>query len=243
VRIYTISSAVIGVLVAAQATFASTAPTHCELGETDYFSCRIKGTNKVASLCGSAIFEADSGERSRNAWLEYRFGRLSRIEFRFPSTRTASLESFVGEHVHTHEDGNRLPSTISYIVRAVHCPSEENIPRGVCIEISKGTLAGRWPKRFFHNITRDYTHKGEASTGAGLQELADRDKNFSFYSRLIQEHGPLRVWYATLDELNAAAKKANLSERTTVREWERHLIKSYRGIHGCQRRPLKNRQD
>lgn len=124
-----------------------------------------------------------------------------------------------------HADGNRMKSTISYI------------------EISKGSLAGRWPKRFFRNLTRDYTNKGEVSAYAGLQELADKDKNLAFYTQLIREHGPLRVWYATLGELNSAARGANCPEWESVRDCERCLIKAYRGVHGSRRRPLKNRQD
>jgi hypothetical protein len=122
-----------------------------------------------------------------------------------------------------HTNGYGHPSTVSYI------------------EISTGSLAGRWPKGFFRNITHDESKKGEVSADGGLQELADKDKNFSFYSRLIQDYGPLRVWYATLDDLNAAALEAGQDRRETIRDWERHIISSYRAIHGV--RPLKNRQD
>ena len=107
------------------------------------------------------------------------------------------------------------------------------------IEISKRTIAERWPDRFFINITKDYTHRGEVGLDADLQELADRDKNFLYYSTLIRDYGPMRIWVATLEELNEVAQP-NLSW-TSVREWERHLIKSHRTIYGF--RPPKNRRD
>lgn len=124
-----------------------------------------------------------------------------------------------------HTSGKKLPSTISYI------------------EMSKGTVSGRWPKRYIRKITTDYKKKGEASAEACLEELANKDKNFRFYSRLIRDHGPLRIWYATLGELNQAAEGAHLPPRETVREWEHLLIRAYRGVHGARRRPLKNRRD
>lgn len=107
----------------------------------------------------------------------------------------------------------------------------------VYIEMSKGNIAGRWPRGFFQNLTMDYSNKGQPGAGAHLQELADRDKNWSFYSQLIRSHGPMSVWWENLNELNIAG----LQQRGGVRDWERHLIKSYRILHG--RRPLKNRRD
>ncbi len=117
--------------------------------------------------------------------------------------------------------GNPNPTAVSYI------------------EISKRTVAERWPKRFFTNITRDHTHRGEVDFDADLQQLADKDKNFSYYSTVIGDFGPMRIWVATLEELNKASKQKK--EWTTVREWERHLIKSHRICYGF--RPPKNRRD
>lgn len=121
-----------------------------------------------------------------------------------------------------HESGHRLASTISYI------------------EITKGSIARRWPSRYIKKITRD-KKTAEGLVVLGLEQLAKYDKNLSFYSQLIREHGPLRVWYAGLEDLNQCARKANLSELGTIREWERMMIKTYRKLHGG--RPLKNRRD
>lgn len=124
-----------------------------------------------------------------------------------------------------HESGNRLESTIAYI------------------EMTTNSLAGRWPKSFFYKITTDFRHKGDTAPGAGLEKLAHKDKNFRFYSRLIREHGPMRILYADLKTINAVAKKENRVEKLTIRAWEKALIQGYRHVHGKRRRPLKNRRD
>lgn len=118
-----------------------------------------------------------------------------------------------------HEKGHGFESTISYI------------------EMTKGALARRWPRGYFRNITYNKPLGDKPIVQTSLQQLADKDQNWSFYSRLIREHGPLRVHYATLTELN----NVGYSTMHTVREWERTLIKAYRGVHGC--RPVKNRRD
>lgn len=114
-----------------------------------------------------------------------------------------------------HTEGRQLPSTISYI------------------EISKGTLSGRWTSFRF---LRD----GEDVVQGSLRQLANNNDNFAFYSRLIGQHGPMQVWYATLSELNAAATHHGQPERETVRQWESHLLRSYKAAHGTL--PLKNRR-
>jgi hypothetical protein len=114
-----------------------------------------------------------------------------------------------------HMEGHQLPSTISYI------------------EISKRTLSARWTSFRF---LRD----GEDDAQGSLRQLANNNDNFAFYSRLIRQHGPLKVWYATLTELNAAAAHHGQPERDTVRQWESHLLRSYKAAHGTL--PLKNRR-
>lgn len=127
------------------------------------------------------------------------------------------------EKPYIHDSGNRLASTIAYI------------------EITKNALSVRWPQRFFFNITSDYRHKGDAAADAGLEELARKDKNFSFYSRLIREHGPMRIWYANLEDIQTAGIDGEKDRWTSVRACEKALIQAYRKVHGV--RPLKNRRD
>ena len=78
---------VLTLLVATQARAAS----HCQAGETDYFSCQIRGSQWILSICGSSgVTESSRSE----AWLQYRFGRLNRIELAYPQSRSNSLASF-----------------------------------------------------------------------------------------------------------------------------------------------------
>lgn len=164
------------------------------------------------------IAPSDAADRER---LVAAFCRV----FHAPDARQAKNIVFIWavDRPFQHERGHQFASTVSYI------------------EMTKGSLTGRWPKAYFRRITRDKPVGETPFAPDSLQQLADRDRNWSFYSRLIREHGPLRVWYASLDDLNGAALDAETNALSTVREWERRLIKSYRRLHGC--RPLKNRRD
>jgi len=55
------------------------AASHCIAGERTLWSCSAKG--KVYELCASADLSKDSG------YIQYRAGRLGRIEFIFPEER------------------------------------------------------------------------------------------------------------------------------------------------------------
>lgn len=56
--------------------------TLCKSGETVYFSCKVGRAGQIASLCGSALDDAD------RFWLQYRFGRPEKLELVYPRTRT-----------------------------------------------------------------------------------------------------------------------------------------------------------
>ncbi|MBS1190550.1 MAG: hypothetical protein H6R10_2342 [Rhodocyclaceae bacterium] len=88
-----ILSRLIGATLAAVFSTATCAQTHCSQDEIDYFSCRIAGSGKVASLCGGN----DSGQLE-DAWLQYRFGKPKKVEFEYPATRANSLKQFQGTH-------------------------------------------------------------------------------------------------------------------------------------------------
>lgn len=57
-----------------------------------HFSCQVAGTNKVASLCGgySGSGYADS------EWVQYRFGRIGKLELAYPASTENSLTKFEG---------------------------------------------------------------------------------------------------------------------------------------------------
>ena len=59
----------------------SVADTLCQKDEVTFFNCEIKGSAKVASLCGSPQLDAHRG------YVQYRFGRVGKIELTFPQER------------------------------------------------------------------------------------------------------------------------------------------------------------
>jgi hypothetical protein len=78
--------------------------THCMPDETDYFSCQIEGSLKIASLCGKLV--GSSAKNSESPNLEYRFGRHANIEFRFPRRNPgAAAPIFFGEHLEPYDEG------------------------------------------------------------------------------------------------------------------------------------------
>ncbi len=80
------------------------AATHCKPGEIVYFSCTIKDSSKVVSLCGNGFKNAQTYERNAKAWLQYRFGRLgSKLELEYPTERANSLSLFSGEYQHPYQ--------------------------------------------------------------------------------------------------------------------------------------------
>lgn len=68
--------------------------THCVEGEIDYFSCPVSTQGKVMSICGN-IGEAD--DISINSWVQYRFGRIGRVELAYPPEKNGSPEKFEGQ--------------------------------------------------------------------------------------------------------------------------------------------------
>jgi hypothetical protein len=82
---------------------AAAADTWCSKDETTYFSCKIKGSEKVLSVCG------------KDSYLQYRFGKPGRIELQFPKNRVDSRSEFTVDHeyrqsVGTNEDSLRFAS-------------------------------------------------------------------------------------------------------------------------------------
>jgi hypothetical protein len=71
---------------------AAHSQTHCGRGEDTEFSCKIKGSAKLASLCSGDL---DSGQPDER-WLQYRFGVPGKIELRYPEQKAGSLQRFEG---------------------------------------------------------------------------------------------------------------------------------------------------
>ena len=118
---------------------------------------------------------------------------------------------------YTHSDGKQLQSTIVYIEKLA------------------GSVRGRWPERSLVNLAEDFPDRPLTDPG-DLRHLARQNRNYSFYRRIVSEFGPLSLWQASVQELNAASD-LNL---TSARLWENRLLCKYLERHACF--PLKNRQ-
>jgi len=69
------------------------AQTHCRKGEVDFFSCPVSEKKKVMSICGN-IRETD--EISKDSWVQYRYGRIGRVELIYPTEKDGSPTKFEG---------------------------------------------------------------------------------------------------------------------------------------------------
>ena len=64
----------------------------CTADEQVVFSCALRGTAKLVSLCGSKTLTRDAG------YIQYRSGRPGRLELEFPKDRAGSQKLFSYEH-------------------------------------------------------------------------------------------------------------------------------------------------
>lgn len=72
----------------------------CKPEETVYFSCKIRHSDNLVSLCGSVLFgKQTSDSADEGKWLQYRFGKKAKPSFIFPSDRPESLAKFKGMYI------------------------------------------------------------------------------------------------------------------------------------------------
>lgn len=64
----------------------------CARGERIIFSCPVKRSAKIASLCASKDLTGDKG------YLQYRFGLPGKVELEFPKERTGTQQQFKYSH-------------------------------------------------------------------------------------------------------------------------------------------------
>jgi hypothetical protein len=64
----------------------------CEKGEVIVFSCSLKRSGKLVSICSSRDVAKDRG------YLQYRFGRQHKLELQFPTERTKTQSQFQYSH-------------------------------------------------------------------------------------------------------------------------------------------------
>ncbi|MDQ0033309.1 hypothetical protein J2W30_001056 [Variovorax boronicumulans] len=108
------------------------APSLCAADEVTYFSCQIKRSKKVASLCGPSIIRGfDPG-----AELEYRYGRPSSIELRLPSFEgTRPVDFFRGEHLNPHGESTVVDSVLF---------SVGDVSYGITVREGRNKFIGVW---------------------------------------------------------------------------------------------------
>lgn len=109
------------------------------------------------------------------------------------------------------------------------------------IEIAIGSLYGRWSPGKLANLVTDDLVKSDAPPASDdLGELARYDRNWSFYSRAVARHGPLRIWWLDGAALSTAGVPPAGSRMGVARHWEHALLTAYKAHHGHY--PLKNRR-
>ena len=84
---------ILTVIIFVGGLFARTRPTPptnslCKTDEQVIFSCTLKRSAKIVSLCGSNDLSKDTG------YLQYRFGLPAKIELEFPKSRAHTQEQF-----------------------------------------------------------------------------------------------------------------------------------------------------
>jgi hypothetical protein len=84
----------------------ATAETLCKQEEIVYFSC-LTSTGKIISLCGNSMADTE------NFWLQYRFGKSSRIELEYPKKRT-NLFAESGFDVGYYRRSNGFDTEVSF---------------------------------------------------------------------------------------------------------------------------------
>lgn len=75
------------------------AASHCVKGEIDYFSCKIKGSEKSVSVCGTAFRDDKVEGINGDAWIQYRFGKPGELELTFPDKKYPFQENFTSEFI------------------------------------------------------------------------------------------------------------------------------------------------
>jgi len=80
------------VLIAISAVKVFAAADHCMPDEQVIFSCGMKTSSKVLSICASRVLSKDKG------YIQYRFGAPGNVELEFPSSREGSQGKFAYFH-------------------------------------------------------------------------------------------------------------------------------------------------
>jgi hypothetical protein len=136
-----------------------TAATLCGTTERIIFSCQIKASPKIASVCASADLSEEAG------YLQYRFGAPSRIEFVFPKRKRGSQDAFIWDHKYSALYGARdwLEFTSSNYRYSVHIIENRDTPDGE-LKVMSGVSVSRLPG---DTIVRTFVCDGTADSSFG----------------------------------------------------------------------------
>lgn len=125
------------------ASLVASAQTHCTKKEVEYFTCKISGSEKIISVCGSA-FRADTYATAAivdDAWLQYRFGKPGQLELVYPAKRHPLLNHFFAEFILSND--RRLYALMfkhgSYNYEILYSPGFRGVTvagRGLNIQLS-----------------------------------------------------------------------------------------------------------
>ena len=149
------------------------APSLCQKGEDNYFSCKAHN-GKIISLCGQVSTDD-------YPWLQYRYGRPGAIELAYPQSRKDSVQRFKAERIRAGGgaygvDGVAFVSgSIGYSVDAV-TPDTGEFWQGVSVGDPKGFDLERGARRPAHYPEARIVCGAEADTKrfSGLIELLDQ---------------------------------------------------------------------
>jgi len=124
---------------------------------------------------------------------------------------------WVLDQPYEHQEGSYEPSTI------------------VRIEETKNSIKDRWSSQHIKALVTDWHDKATLDNPDNMRVLATRDCNWSFFSEIISNFGPLRIWWSDVEHLNEASVKYSLE---TPQKWEKFICEKYRERYGCL--PLKD---
>jgi hypothetical protein len=79
------------------AVVSQASETLCLSKEKVIFSCRVKSSPKIISICSSSNLTADEG------YLQYRFGTPARVEFTFPASKVDTQKQFTWKWNHPYQ--------------------------------------------------------------------------------------------------------------------------------------------
>ena len=125
---------------------------------------------------------------------------------------------WVLEKPYQHQDGKHELSTVIRIEKTVN------------------SIQQRW-NRYIENLVTDYGNNININHDNYLRSLADNDQNLSFFREIISKYGPLKIWWASLEDLNQSSTKNSFDN---PQQWEKLICQTYVKHHRCY--PLKDRK-